>query len=68
MNPRPKLVAAHSAPSPVALPARVRVQHRYGYIDEETGRSRMWEAGDMIVDAGEIALLVGRGAPLDVIE
>ena len=53
--------------APAEMPTKVRLQTRHGYIEEETGRPRMWEAGDVIVDAGEIALLLDRHAPLDIL-
>ena len=63
-----KLPVAKKEPDAPALPSRVRLQHAYGYVEDETGRKRMWAAGDLIVDAHEIALLVGRGAPVDSLD
>ena len=56
--------AAEAAPT---LPAKVRLVSPHGYIDEN-GRHRYWHGGDVISDPAEIALLMGRKAPVEPVE
>ena len=57
---------AQAADAASALPAKVRLVSPYGFIDEN-GRHRYWHGGDVISDPAEIALLIGRKAPVEPI-
>lgn len=50
-----------------ALPESVSFSAPYGFIDD-TGATRYWQAGMLVTVAEDIALLIGRKAPLDGIE
>jgi hypothetical protein len=47
-------------------PRKIRLTHRHGFIDHNN-RTRTWEAGDVIDDPAEVALLLRRGASHEVI-
>lgn len=50
-----------------STPRKVRLTEPHGYIDDN-GRNRTWAAGDIITEQYEIALLVSRKAPLEILE
>lgn len=47
------------------LPAKVRLVRAHGFIEQETGRHRLWQAGEMVGDASEIEMLISRGAHVE---
>lgn len=49
------------------LPDLVVLSAPYGFIDD-SGATRFWQPGVTVTEAEEIALLIGRKAPLDGIE
>ena len=52
--------------SPAApLPESVKLASPYGFINDETGEHRYWQAGQEVTDPDEIKLLVERQAPLE---
>jgi hypothetical protein len=51
---------------PVApLPESVKLASPYGFINDETGEHRYWQAGQEVTDPDDIKLLVERQAPLE---
>ncbi|WP_435607712.1 hypothetical protein [Pseudomonas knackmussii] len=50
-----------------ALPESVSFSAPYGFIDD-SGATRFWQPGVLVTEADDIALLIGRKAPLDGIE
>ncbi len=46
------------------FPRGVKLLAPHGFIEEGTGRHRFWNAGDVVADPAEVALLIGRGAAL----
>lgn len=59
---RPRKDAPEAAPAP-DLPRAVRLTHPYGYYTDHNVL-RAWDAGHVESDPGEVAILVGRGAPV----
>lgn len=53
--------------APVSIPAKVRLTAPHGFIDENS-RHRYWNAGEVVGDAAEVALLINRGAPVEPVE
>lgn len=49
------------------MPDLVVLSAPYGFIDD-SGATRFWQPGVTVTEAEEIALLIGRKAPLDGIE
>lgn len=52
-------------PPAVPLPELVKLASPYGFINDETGEHRYWQAGQEVTDPDEIKLLVERQAPLE---
>lgn len=48
-----------------ALPESVRLASPYGFIDDESGEHRYWQAGQEVTNPEEIKLLIERQAPLE---
>lgn len=60
--------AAEPQPAPpssaqATLPASVTLGELYGYFDD-AGTLRMWQEGQTVTDAAEVADLIARKAPL----
>lgn len=68
-TPRPK-VAPKSDDTSVGkkLAAKVRLVHAHGFIEAETKRHKLWQAGEIVVDRSEIELLISRGARIEEVE
>jgi len=49
------------------MPARVILTAPHGFIDENN-RHRYWNAGEIVSDPHEVALLMERGAPIEVMD
>lgn len=47
------------------LPELVKLAAPYGFINDETGVHRYWQAGQEVTDPDEIKVLVERQAPLE---
>ena len=45
--------------------ASVKLAAPYGFIDDETGEHRYWQAGQEVTNPEEIKVLVERQAPLE---
>lgn len=58
--------SVQAEPPKTELPARIKVIHAHGFIDED-GRNRFWKGGEVIAGADEIALLIGRGASVETV-
>ena len=54
-------------PEAPVLPARIRITHLHGFIDEDETH-RQWKGGTVVSNPDEIALLIGRGARYEVLE
>jgi hypothetical protein len=65
--PPAKPEAPPAAPATPAQPKLIQLLRQHSFIEEGTGRHRMWKAGEKIADAGEIALLIRRGATYEAI-
>lgn len=52
-------------PEDAPLPASVKLAAPYGFIDDETGEHRYWQAGQEVTNPEEIKVLVERQAPLE---
>jgi hypothetical protein len=48
-------------------PKRLRVLSNYAFYDED-GAFRSWAEREIVTDPGDIALLVARRAPFEIIE
>lgn len=53
-----------SAPTSVV---RVRLTRPHGWFDE-TGKHRFWHIGRVVDDAADVAALIKRGAPIEILE
>lgn len=49
------------------MPARIVLIAPHGFIDEND-RHRYWNAGEIVSDPHEVALLIERGAPIEEVE
>ena len=49
------------------MPARIILTAPHGFIDEND-RHRYWNAGEIVSEPHEIALLIERGAPVEEVE
>ena len=47
------------------LPTSITLSAPHGFIDDETGEHRYWQAGMEVTDPDEIKLLIDRQAPLE---
>ena len=52
-------------PEDAPLPASVKLAAPYGFIDDESGEHRYWQAGQEVTNPEEIKLLIERQAPLE---
>ena len=68
-TPRPKVAPkTEETNAGKKLPAKVRLVHSHGFIEPETRRHRLWQAGEMVVSPAEIELLISRGARIEEVE
>jgi hypothetical protein len=64
---RPKLTLGGEQPRATRLPAKVRLVRQHSFVEDGTGRHRIWHGGEIVADVHEIALLTERGAVLEAL-